>query len=374
MGKIIFYAPVGNNVPDYLIGGGEMGCRRTRHILGDEAGHEVITIDKAILGLGATNYIKMIIQSFIRITALLLKNRDALLYVVGFYEKNLWYEWLLISIGKLLGHKTVYEARNGRLVKAYYEYGKIYKFFMRSTLKKASLIICQGQEYVDFIVANNWNQNCVYIPNYVLNSKLRPYAHRNTNGIIQLIYFGRVVESKNIRLMIETVHFLHIKNVPVKLTLIGGYTEEFKAELDEKILKLNLPQSVVEFTGAKNFDVIADCLQKSHFFLFPSQEIKEGHSNSLTEAMAFGVVPIVSTAGFSAKIVDESCLVEEEINAEKYAEKVLFVLRNDLWEGLSHKMYDRVQKYYTQNSVNEKLIKAIRGIVDCSDNNDTRRI
>lgn len=35
MGKrtIIFYAPVGTNLPVHLLGGGEKGCRRTREIL-----------------------------------------------------------------------------------------------------------------------------------------------------------------------------------------------------------------------------------------------------------------------------------------------------------------------------------------------------
>lgn len=48
MGKrtIIFYAPVGTNLPVHLLGGGEKGCRRTREILSN-AGYNVITIDKA---------------------------------------------------------------------------------------------------------------------------------------------------------------------------------------------------------------------------------------------------------------------------------------------------------------------------------------
>lgn len=50
MGKrtIIFYAPVGTNLPVHLLGGGEKGCRRTREILSN-AGYNVITIDSGIL-------------------------------------------------------------------------------------------------------------------------------------------------------------------------------------------------------------------------------------------------------------------------------------------------------------------------------------
>ncbi len=50
MGKrtIIFYAPVGTNLPVHLLGGGEKGCRRTREILSN-AGYNVITMDKATI-------------------------------------------------------------------------------------------------------------------------------------------------------------------------------------------------------------------------------------------------------------------------------------------------------------------------------------
>ena len=40
---IIFYAPVGTNVPVYMLGGGEKGCRRTREILSN-AGYDLSLI------------------------------------------------------------------------------------------------------------------------------------------------------------------------------------------------------------------------------------------------------------------------------------------------------------------------------------------
>ena len=62
--------------------------------------------------------------------------------------------------------------------------------------------------------------------------------------------------------------------------------------------------------GQQPFERICDELQKAHFFVFPSQEKMEGHSNSLTEAMTFGVVPIVSAAGFNASIVGKNYNVQ----------------------------------------------------------------
>lgn len=63
---IIFYAPVGTNVPVYMLGGGEKGCRRTREILSN-AGYDVITIDKATMSHGAISYVKSAIHAIIEI-------------------------------------------------------------------------------------------------------------------------------------------------------------------------------------------------------------------------------------------------------------------------------------------------------------------
>lgn len=79
------------------------------------------------MGKGAKQYILMAIKAYFKIIISLLASKNAILYVVGFYEKNVYLEWLILSTGKMLKHKVIYEARNGRLIKAYEDYGKRYK-------------------------------------------------------------------------------------------------------------------------------------------------------------------------------------------------------------------------------------------------------
>ena len=141
--SILFYAPVGNGVPPHLLGGGEKGCRRTREILCN-AGYEVITIDKPNMGRGGFEYIKSAINAYLNILKKLILDKTAILYVVGFYEKNIYMEFLNVLTGKFFGHKVIYEARNGRLVKAYREYGNGYKYLMDFVLKKANVVFVQG--------------------------------------------------------------------------------------------------------------------------------------------------------------------------------------------------------------------------------------
>ena len=224
MGKrtIIFYAPVGTNLPVHLLGGGEKGCRRTREILSN-AGYNVITIDKATMSHGAVSYVKSAIHAIAKTKKKLHENPDAILYIVGFYEKNLPLEWILINSGEKK-RKTIYEARNGRLVKAYKEKGNLYKKLMDSVLKRADVIFAQGLEYVDFI-KKTYGKKAVYTPNYVLNRSLKPYIADRPFDTIRLIYFGRVSESKNVDVVIKVAYELEKAGYKTSTTVIGGGDE-----------------------------------------------------------------------------------------------------------------------------------------------------
>lgn len=352
---IIFYAPVGTGVPVHMLGGGEKGCRRTQEIL-TNAGYKLITVDKPVMGNGAKQYILMAIKAYLKIIKSLLTNKSALLYVVGFYEKNVYLEWLILFTGKFLHHKTIYEARNGRLIKAYADYGKQYKHFMDSIIKKSDVIFAQGLEYIDFI-KQFFGKQAVYTPNYVMNRNLLPYKGDRPFDTIKLLYFGRVSESKNIDVVLKVAGELEKRGYRTDTTVIGGYQEEYKKRLDELARKLKL--NSVRFMGQQQFEVIRDELQRVHFFIFPSQEKMEGHSNSLTEAMTFGVVPVVSTAGFNASIVSRPELVVADIDYLEYADTVDQIVKDGTWREYSQFVYERVKKNYTEDRVRENILEAI---------------
>ena len=352
---IIFYAPVGTGVPVHMLGGGEKGCRRTREIL-TGAGYNLITVDKPVMGKGAKQYMLMAIKAYLRIIKSLLANKNALLYVVGFYEKNVYLEWLILSTGKFLHHKTIYEARNGRLIKAYADYGKQYKHFMDSIIEKADVIFAQGLEYIDFI-KQSFGKQAIYTPNYVLNRSLLPYEGDRPFETIKLLYFGRVSESKNIDVVLKVAGELEKRGYRAETTIIGGYQKDYKKKLDELAEKLKL--NSVRFLGQQQFEVIRDELQRAHFFIFPSQEKMEGHSNSLTEAMTFGVVPVVSTAGFNASIVSKSELVVTDIDYKKYADVAERIVKDGTWREYSQYVYDRVKENYTEDRIRENILEAI---------------
>ena len=96
-----------------------------------------------------------------------------------------------------------------------------------------------------------------------------------------MIYFGRVTKSKNIDIIIEVLYLIRKRGIDAILDVIGGYDDEYKKYLDNVVSTKGIDK-YVSFYGRKPFRFIAEKLRMSHYFVFPSTEKQEGHSNSLT--------------------------------------------------------------------------------------------
>ena len=180
----------------------------------------------------------------------------------------------------------------------------------------------------------------------------------NAKRKIRLVYFGRLTESKHIEIVIRTLAILLKNQYSASLDLIGGCSEKYMGVLQEIITDLGMADGLITFHGQKPMSIIARILSAAHYFVFPSEEPKEGHSNALTEAMAFGVVPIVSNAGFNATICGNIELVVYDYNSESYAQKIMNIEISGKWDEYSRFAYQRIADNYTEKNASNALKEA----------------
>lgn len=353
--EIIFYAPLGTSLPPDKIGGMEQGCRKTIKML-QNAGFHVIPVEKPVKNRSVAVYLIRIFAAWMKLLYLLVSHREAVLHVSGCYRELVYVEWLFIISAKFFKHKTIYEIRNGDMIKEYEKRGSLYKHGMLSLLKHSNSILCQGIDYVHFI-KEKLGKPSLFYPNYIQDRFLKGYPQRERTEC-RLVYFGRITPAKNINVMIDTCSILHEHGVMVTLDLIGGYSDSYKTELENKIQKSGISDNRIRFWGRKEFEEFFSYLKTCHFFLFPSSEPREGHSNSLTEAMGGGIVPIVSDVGFNRQVVNDDRLVIPYIDASVYANVILEIWRSGKWEHYSYKMYSRIKEQFIESIVRETLLKA----------------
>ena len=119
----------------------------------------------------------------------------------------------------------------------------------------------------------------------------------NVNKQIPFVFLGRLVSDKGADQAIKAIAILlHEKvltNDRIQLTIIGdGPEKENLFRLAEK-LHLN---SVIQFTGALQYEKLVSCLNQHKYILVPSSW-EEPYGNIVLEGMACGCVPIVSDGG-----------------------------------------------------------------------------
>jgi glycosyltransferase involved in cell wall biosynthesis len=370
---VLFYAPIGNLTKGFKIGGAEAGCRKTMEVLRKE-GYNVVLLEKPTRisdsKLDGFKFIFTLAAAYFRTIRLLSTNREGVFHVAGFYLNQVYFEWLLIQTARLMGVKSIYEIRNGGMIEAYKQGGNVYKWFMKEILTGASTVLCQGYEYVLFL-KSEFGKNGVYYPNYIMDNFVQGNSdNRSDDTVIRIVYFGRVVPDKNVEFIIAVCKQLAIRNKDFTIAIIGGYEQQYYDFLQQQILNHDLDSARFVFHGRREFSEIVPHLRKSHFFIFPSKEKREGHSNSLTEAMGCGVVPIVSTAGFNESIAGSNDFVVNEFNADLYAEKVLRIWDTGDWKSRSDEVHRRVVENYTESVVKTSLLGAYADLFGRSSKNE----
>ncbi len=144
---------------------------------------------------------------------------------------------------------------------------------------------------------------------------------------INLLYVGRLVSVKGVRLLIESLAEIS-KRHNVSLKIVGDGAE--RAEL-EQLAKDEGLSGVVSFEGSKT-DVI-DYYRESDIFVYPSvwQEV---FGISIVEAMSMGNICIANRVGGIPEIISDGVngFLTDEPSAkgiEKAIERAISALRND---------------------------------------------
>lgn len=248
MKKIIFYAPLGKNTPPDKIGGAEAGCLKTKKIY-ENAGFLVVVIDKPAMSQGRLRFlIEMLITPIKMLFTALREGKKTPVHIVGFYTKIAKYEWLLMKIAHFCGNKVIYELRNGSMITTYEEGSDKYRKTLEDLLLQPEIVLCQGQEYVDFI-RSNWNVERSYYPNYIMDDFMKDNELKRPHPL-RLIYFGRVTKSKNIDIIIKVLYLIRKRGIDAILDVIGGYDDEYKKYLDNIVSTKGIDKYVL-FYGRK---------------------------------------------------------------------------------------------------------------------------
>ena len=170
------------------------------------------------------------------------------------------------------------------------------------------------------------------------------------------VYFAANI-SKAVDYAIEAYAISKEKHPNITLHIVGGYSEEFKKNLDQRIKELNI-SSGIDFTGklATHDDVINE-IRKARFALLPLKiDIVSG---TIRESMANGL-PVITTITPGTPTLNEkreSILLSEKGDFKSMADNMCLLIEN---ESLVKQLQNNAAITITEKYGNITLMKEWR--------------
>jgi glycosyltransferase involved in cell wall biosynthesis len=150
----------------------------------------------------------------------------------------------------------------------------------------ADICISHSSFFRDAVFASNpafFEGRSFYVPYGVKQLSEFPIKK---HGDLNLVFLGRLAESKGVQLLYEINKGLKKNNVSVNWTIIG------KGPLQENLQKQWAGIKNIRFYGPDTYDQVYSILQSQDIFIFPTTF--EGTPVSILESLANGVVTIVN--------------------------------------------------------------------------------
>lgn len=360
MNKIVYmYAslPKKGKTP---FGGGEVGNMRTVRML-QEAGYKVLTMRQRksnadwgrIKQFGSYPF-RLLVGWVDVFFTMLLGNRKGIAHLSGFAGKTIMNEYVVMHIMKFLGYNVIYELRGGGAI-GFWENGSgLYKKMFSYLLNSACYVFVQGKENIP-LIKTICKTPVYHYANCVEEGFAPSVLPVKPSDKINLFFYGRLEESKHVDMIVEIASMVQKELPNVYLTLVGNGQQSYVDIVKCKMKDLLQDGSYSYLPGCKHENLPSLLLDK-HFYIFPSTQPREGQSNSVTECMSYGIIPIASPQGFNRSTVNDDYLIVDDLSATAYAERITKIIKEDCVSKYSKQVYNHFQTNFSQKVVFKKTL------------------
>ena len=282
------------------------------------------------------------------------KVRPDIIHVMGLYTLLLAVFVRLFSSHKYKIIVTVHRVTNK--MRMLFLLKKICKYLSKQSDYATFLTDYQRKHY-DSIVKFSPKKCCI-IPNVIPEKKipaeestqLRESLLQQTSSETLAVYIGRIIESKQIEMFIQTIRKLRDRKVDIGGVIVGGGEEDYVSDLKERVKTENLSERVIFSGYVKNPDVYLAC---SDVVLFPTQH-GEALPNMIIESFFQNKPLVVSSIPQLGSIVSDNVnsLVVNTHDPDCYADAVESILSDDeLRKKISIGASESYQKRFSPDAV-----------------------
>lgn len=345
--KVVFCGPIAR--PAAAPAGGYEACNRRTIDALREHGAQVRELPYPQPDGGKLAKLRGYVGGFLALRRQIGRDAGQVFHLTGLYKHFVPAELLLVRRARRRGLRTVYDIRAGSMHLHYARLGPVYRWLFRRLLRSADQVMIEGMEYAPF-VQQVTGRPPFYLPNHIKMTDIPPRTAA-PDGVLRLIYVGRVNLEKGVATALETAQLLQEQGQRCELVIAGPADPALLARL-----RTAYPHSPVKWLGSLTSAQVLAELGQAHLFLFPTRHRGEGHSNALTEAMAMGCVALASDNGFNQSVIgDTGRVLPMEASAAQYAEAAMALWRDGAWPTLSLAARTRAARLFSTEQAVSRL-------------------
>lgn len=368
--KLYFFANIGDWKKN-PIGGGQTSARRVIEGF-RQMNIEIVEIDRhwnvltSKIGHFMENSFYAVINTLQLLWKLLLGRRtNSAMFHISYSASLIPLEFVNGILARMLGYKTILYLKGGKLEDTIKGLSGFKRWMFKKNLDIRSLVLFEGESDIERVRPFT-DTRLVYFPNYIFEKNIPSQQPVKPKDYIGICHFGRITEDKNVHVVLDTFELLAEKYDNIKLTLVGGLSgkggnKAYYEMIDNRCRNSKYANRILR-VGQSSQAYIAEMLSENHIFLFPSADPCEGQSNSLNEAMTWGLVPIVSNFHFNKTIVADDRLVVNGYNAQDYANRISSLIDSKLLDEISTEMWNRIKNVYSFKCVNKRISEEIKNV------------
>lgn len=242
-----------------------------------------------------------LLLSPLALAAAIVRRDAALVHInISLNAKSYWRDVAYLVVAKLCGARVVLQKHGGSLRE--FSGSGFFAEFVRATLRLADAVVVLSRAELAEYRERLPGKNVLLLPNGIDLGALRERdALRSSSGggPVRAIYIGRLAPRKGLSEILDAFSRLKGKNV-ARLVIAGSGPDE--AALKARVRSLGLEEEV-SFAGPAYGEHKARLLRESDLLLLPSYS--EGLPYALLEAMAAGVVPVVTRVGAIPDVLED---------------------------------------------------------------------
>ena len=240
-----------------------------------------------------------VVASPLQLAAAIVRHRADIVHInCSLNAKSWWRDLAYAAVAKACGARVLLQKHGGELEA--FARGRVFPALVRTLLRLPDAVVVLSQrereQYQGFVPG----QRIALIPNGIDLEPFRRYNRPRADPAapLRLLYVGRLAPGKGLAETLEALAMARANDVRPQLVIAGSGPEE--ARLRSRVRTLRL-ESQVSFAGAAWGDDKARLFTRADVLVLASHS--EGLPYALLEAMAAGVVPLVTPVGAIPDVV-----------------------------------------------------------------------